>query len=198
MESLPQEFTIMDAWGSLLEWSNRRAQDAGRTNTMRVVVAKRRQAERQPWLICCCNGYSDKRHHKPVCQFVLQAKLSQTSSNPSKDFSIFANGECLGGTVRSGPGRTARADGPGHQQPLQEKIAHSCDAGISYRSLMREARAWAMDRQRNGGHDPFAVFSNHKDQKRAKDGSIECLLHCGSCSCCDMDFVGVQILDSPK
>ena len=57
---------------------------------------------------------------------------------------------------------------------------------------MREARAWAMDRQRNGGHDPFAVFCNPKDQKHSQDGSIECLLHCGSCSCRDMDFIGVK------
>ena len=87
-ESLPQEFTVVEAWGRLLEWPNRKAQDAGRTNTMRAMVAKRRQVERPPCLVCCCSGYDDKRNHKPVCRFVLRAKLTQSSCNACKLFQL--------------------------------------------------------------------------------------------------------------
>ena len=69
--------------------------------------------------------------------------------------------------------RPAKLD---HLEVLQEMVAHSCDAGIPYRSLMQEAREWAIDQKRNGGHDPFSVFANPRNQKRSKDGTIECQL----------------------
>ena len=55
-ESLPQDFSVADAWNKLLDWSNRKARDAGKTNKMHAVVSKRRQIDRPPHLVCGCSG----------------------------------------------------------------------------------------------------------------------------------------------